>query len=391
MRNSPEYMRARELANAKPIEIPHVRFYRPSNPQDLEDLESALLRALPRGKRLFSADSRQPDAIRKTAVESGILLDTLPDQLMDIAKAKRPRGHFERHPGVLTRYLEKYDTPELSMVAQFSWIKGEGEFAVVADKNAHRATTHSRNKKLIADDVQEIFRQIIVGDAGMGVGTSLGNGQYKAGIEKFKVADGGKINLHDFNRLPGASVRKIGMNHAVHWTQMAYEANPHLDIQCIPQNLGNGENGTFPIDEFLDGVDIVFEEVDNLLAKIAIREAARDRGIPVIMATDVHMGTIIDFQPGRQDAEIFPTLRRENVSLLRAGESVDFAQITDMAVEIVGEEARYWREGVDEGLSFWPQTGASAAASEVGIVKTLVRWARGEEIPPRTAYLLDAA
>lgn len=382
-----DYRAAREEVRSRPQDIPSVTIYRPNEHEQLD----AALHTFTQTYGLPPFEAHDGKVLHAEAVRRKILLDTFDLQLVDSAKARREKDHFDTNPRVLQRYIDKFDRLEYKLVAKYSWIDGKGSFATVLDADTQHATTHSRNKLIVPDDVQQVLRKKRVGDAGMGVGTSLGNAQYKAGIENFVVADGGDINLHDFNRLPGASVRKIGQNHAIHWTQMAWEANPHLNIRCIPQNLGDGTNGTFPIHDFLDGVDIVFEEVDNLSAKIAIRKAARERRIPVIMATDVKMGTIIDFQPGEPDAEIFPNLSQKHVRMLEEGVPVDFRTATDMAIEIVGEEAEIWRQGVDQGLGFWSQTGAAAAASEVGIVKTLVKWAQGEEVPLRQVYLLDAA
>lgn len=55
--------------------------------------------------------------------------------------------------------------------------------------------------------------------------------------------------------------------------------------------------------KFLDGVDILVEECDSLDTKVLIRQAARSRRIPVLMATG-DRGTLdverFDLEPERQ-------------------------------------------------------------------------------------------
>ena len=58
------------------------------------------------------------------------------------------------------------------------------------------------------------------------------------------------------------------------------ELDPYLRLRALEAGLTSGN-----VDEFLNGLDIVIEECDSLDIKALLRESARARGIPVLMAT----------------------------------------------------------------------------------------------------------
>jgi len=81
------------------------------------------------------------------------------------------------------------------------------------------------------------------------------------------------------NRIP-ASVLDLGVNKAVVAARRIAEIDPYLRVVVEPTGI-RPEN----LGEFLDGLDLVIEECDSLDMKFLVREAARDRQIPVIMET----------------------------------------------------------------------------------------------------------
>ena len=112
------------------------------------------------------------------------------------------------------------------------------------------------------------------------------------------IAVGGfrRLELTNLNRVP-ASLFDIGTNKAVVAAQRIAEIDPYVDIQVAT-------SGVTPesVDGFVDGLDIVIEECDSLDIKLLVREAARTRGVPVLMASS-DRGLIdverFDEDPGR--------------------------------------------------------------------------------------------
>lgn len=368
-------------------EKPEVAIYDLTNDSGWNDLHTSLLKH-PHLIHLADWHISQPKEQIKEALERNLILDTLPEFVKGIEKIKETKAYFasKSKPYLFPKTISTdWNT---ACAVEFPWRTGEGRYVILPKKEAFLFLTTSRNQMLIPDKAQKAFQTLKVGFAGAGVGSSLLEGVVRAGVQNVVIADGGDISFHDLNRLQSPTVTSVGQNHAIHAAQKALEANPFLHIKCIAQNLGETETDTtVSIDSFLDGLAIVFEEVDNVAIKIAIREQARKRGIPVIMATDIGFGTIIEFQKGEIDAPIFPLLSDADKQKLKENKNMSLSDKTAIAVKMVGEEANYWQGGVANGLTFWSQTGAAADASKAKAVETLVKWIMGEDIPTKQTYL----
>ncbi len=405
-RPSERYIAARETDRGRETEVPQVKIYNPNVEEDRRGLMHSILTLPERTQRRpWKADVNDPEAVFNEAVEEGVFIDRFPEYLEDKAKRKKGKAHFDKYIGqdpehpkesyLMNRYKSFNDTWENSRVVEFTWEEGIKRYERIPVEEEYHWLVHLSDSIIIPDEAREALPKKRIAFAGAGVGSSLIEGAVRAGAKNITVADGGAILYHDLNRLQAPDITTVGDNHAADAIKKAYKANPYIDAQCYTQNITpDGKNGTVSIDTFLNGSDIVFEEIDNLQMKILIREAALARGIPVIMATDVGMGTIIDYQhlkPGDSTDLIFPGLTRDEYNRIKSGERLTFEESTDFAVKMVGEEVSYWRDGVENGLHFWSQTGASADASKSKAAHTLAKWSMGQEIPPRQVYLEPAA
>lgn len=393
--HSPEYKAAREAVNAPSLETAKPIIYESGKPERWHAFNESL-RTFPERKHVAPWKSKDPEQIRIEAMQRGYLIDKSPDILRDVAKRKwNPRYNpdfFEENPDLIPRYVNVFDRPQFQTGYEFPW-RTDGAFVIGANRKATRETIYSgtvdEDRRLITPDDFEEFGKLHVGIKGGGVGSSDGDALLELGVENIKMIDGGKTEMHDFRSLPNAGLPRIGMNHAEHWAWRAYEMYPHGKFEYIKQNVGDGTNGTYPREEFLDGLDLVIEVIDNLPEKIRSREAARARGIPVFMTTDLLMGADMMYQPGVPDAEIFPNLSEENRRRVLAGEKMKFVEVSDIAHELVGPDADYWSAGARRGRGNWSQNGAQAATSKVALAKTLRRFVRGQDIPHRKGFLLD--
>lgn len=384
------YGEARSRANVLETTAPQVRIYNTMRVEDrVAFFES--LRDLPKNSNIKRWRTKDPQKILEKAVRRGVLRDTFPDYLEDRAKRLRPKNYWatQERQHELGHYLEDYDLYANSRIAEFTWIEGKGRYQRIPPAEGYAEIVHLSDGNIIPDKAKEVLPQIRVAYAGAGVGSSLLEGAVRAGVQKVTIADGGYIMYHDQNRLQGPDVATIHTNHAADAAKKAYKANPHIDAICHVKNIGlEDTDSTVSIDTFLKGAGIVFEEIDNLQMKILIRERARELGIPVMMATDVGMGTIIDYQPADYKGDIFPGISREDYERIKRGDQFTIEEITEFAIQIVGPQVNYWRDDVvKKKRPFWSQTGAAADASKAHATATLVKWANGDDIPARQIFL----
>lgn len=97
-----------------------------------------------------------------------------------------------------------------------------------------------------------------------------------------KLADFDAIELSNLNRI-STSVVNIGVNKCVSTARTLLEIDPYLQVECYTSGITE-EN----LDGFLmsgSKLDVLIDECDSIDIKIALRVAAKQYGIPVVMET----------------------------------------------------------------------------------------------------------
>jgi molybdopterin/thiamine biosynthesis adenylyltransferase/nitroreductase len=137
-----------------------------------------------------------------------------------------------------------------------------------------------RNHNKVTRDEQARLRTLRIGVVGVSAGHSIAHILAMEGlVGELRLADFDTVELSNLNRIPG-SVLDLGVNKAVVASRRIAEIDPYLKVVVKPEGITHENLG-----EFLDGLDLVIEECDSLDMKFLVREAARERRIPVIMET----------------------------------------------------------------------------------------------------------
>jgi molybdopterin/thiamine biosynthesis adenylyltransferase/nitroreductase len=137
-----------------------------------------------------------------------------------------------------------------------------------------------RNRNKLTRSEQARQRTLRVGIVGVSAGHSIAHVLAMEGLAgELRLADFDTLELSNLNRIP-ASVLDLGVNKAVVAARRIAEIDPYLNVVVVPEGITPENLGSF-----LDGLDLVIEECDSLDVKMMVREAARERRIPVIMET----------------------------------------------------------------------------------------------------------
>jgi hypothetical protein len=149
----------------------------------------------------------------------------------------------------------------------------------------------NRNRDLITEEEQEKLRQTTIGVAGLSMGSNILAalslmGQYR----QLKIADADQLSLSNMNRLQ-ASITELNVPKTALVARSIYERDPQANILVFDEGLNE-----YNIEDFMDGLDLVFDEIDDIGMKARLRLAARKRRIPVIMMTDCGDGGILDIE-----------------------------------------------------------------------------------------------
>jgi molybdopterin/thiamine biosynthesis adenylyltransferase len=262
-----------------------------------------------------------------------------------------------------------------------------------------------RNRNNITAQEQARLHSMTIGVAGLSVGHVIAHTLALEGLcGGIRLADFDHLELSNLNRVP-ATVFDLGLNKAHVAARRIAELDPYLRVEVFDVGLTPET-----VETFLSGLDVVVEECDSLDMKAVLRICARDKRIPVVMATsDRGMLDVerFDQEPGRRI--LHGLLGQLDVELLPGMSSRDKIphMLRHLEAEQLSPRATASLIEVDRTLSTWPQLasdvviGASAVAEAVrrigldevlrsGRCRVDVGWALDQLDEPEMARQLSA-
>ncbi|MDE3065259.1 MAG: Rv1355c family protein [Acidobacteriota bacterium] len=236
-----------------------------------------------------------------------------------------------------------------------------------------------RNRNKLTRSEQARLRTLRVGVVGLSAGHTIAHVLAMEGlVGEIRLADFDTLELSNLNRVP-ASVLDLGVNKAVVAARRIAEIDPYLRVVVVPEGV-NKEN----LAQFLDGLDVVIEECDSLDMKFLVREAARERMIPVVMETS-DRGVLdverFDLEP---DRPIFHGLLGELDSDQLAGLSL--AEKAPYVVRLIGPRDASSRGAaslleVGQTVTGWPQLGSEITLGAATVAAAVRRIGLSADLP----------
>jgi molybdopterin/thiamine biosynthesis adenylyltransferase len=294
-------------------------------------------------------------------VESGAVLfrhDALLAQLAELVEVRAPDR--KRTPAQLDDAIQAHLAGR-APASYGAWVfyPWSRRLVHVLPRDEYVEVRTSRNRYKITAAEQRRLAGLKVGVVGLSVGQSTAITLALEGVGGcFRLADFDTINLSNLNRLR-AGAHTIGVNKGVVTARELYELDPYADVALYPGGLDERN-----LDEFLSGLDLVFEECDDLKLKVLLRERARALRVPVLMETS---------DRGMLDLERFDLEPHRPIFHGLAGElrAADLAGLTTfqkvpVVLKIVGETTMSRRLAaslvdIDSTLKSWPQLASAVA------------------------------
>lgn len=242
-----------------------------------------------------------------------------------------------------------------------------------------RALRLDRNRNKINSGEQAQLGKTCIGVVGLSVGHAIAHTLAMEGLcGELRLADFDDLELSNLNRIP-ATLIDLGMNKSVVAARRIAELDPYLRVQVFPAGVSR-EN----MSEFFDGLDIVVEECDSLDMKVAVRDAAIEHRIPLLMETS-DRGLLdierFDLEPSRPHFH----------GLLGSG--FDFSTISDLSprekipyilrILDASEFSSRLLASFDEvgiTLSTWPQLAGDVQLGGASVAAAVRRIALGERL-----------
>ncbi|OMC29100.1 Rv1355c family protein [Mycobacterium colombiense] len=277
------------------------------------------------------------------------------------------------------RSLRPTPHPEL-LTEPGRWAYYPWRRAVVAvlGPRGYRAVRLDRNRNNITPAEQDRLGALRIGVAGLSVGHVIAHTLAAQGLcGRLRLADFDHLELSNLNRVP-ATVFDLGVNKACVAARRIAELDPYLPVEVFDAGL------TFDtVDAFLDGLDIVIEECDSLDMKAVLREGARARRIPVLMATsDRGLIDVERFDQQPQRPILHGLLGDLDIGLLPGMSSREKVPhiLRHLEAERLSPRTAASLLEIDRTVSTWPQVASDVVLGASALAEGVRRIGLGEEL-----------
>ncbi len=286
--------------------------------------------------------------------------------------------HLDEQREELRRLRPPPDAALVDEPCRWAYYPWRRTVTAVLGPRGFRAVRLDRNRNVITTDEQQRLGALRIGVVGLSVGHVIAHTLAAQGMcGELRLADFDRIALSNLNRVP-ATVMDIGLNKAEAAARRIAELDPYLQIRVLDMGLTQDS-----VDEFLHGLDIVVEECDSLHMKGILRQGARARRIPVLMATS---------DRGLLDVERFDLEPQRPILHGLLGD-LDLARLADMSNrEKVPHMLRFLEAEqlssrlvasaieIDSTLSTWPQVASDVVLGATAIAEAVRRIGLGEKL-----------
>ncbi len=308
--------------------------------------------------------------------------DRIEDQVEELLRCRAPQDPFasRSRSHAVTEAMD--GRPDA--YGRWAWYPWSGRLVHVLPREEFRLVRTDRNRGKITRAQQQALLRRRVGVIGLSVGSSAALACAMEGVGgAFRLADFDRLGLSNLNRLR-AGVHELGVEKSVLCARRMYELDPYLDIEIF-----RGGVTEETIEDFFaapapgGGLDLLVEECDTPWVKVAAREHARHRQIPVLMDTN-DRGLLdierFDLEPGRplfhgragrvSADEVRALGREESIRFLLT--VVDETRLSPAMADALTRVGR--------SLSSWPQLASGVMLGAALIADTARRILLGEPL-----------
>jgi molybdopterin/thiamine biosynthesis adenylyltransferase len=307
--------------------------------------------------------------------------DTADKAVLDRLRADPAIEFIDHSDAQLEEARKLLPPPDPELVAEpcrWAYYPWRRTVVAVLGPRAFRAVRLDRNRNMITAEEQTRLGALHIGVAGLSVGHVIAHTLAAQGIcGELRLADFDSLELSNLNRVP-ATLFDLGLNKAEVAARRIAELDPYLPVRVLTAGLT-----VDTVDEFLDGLDLVVEECDSLDMKVVVREGARARGIPVLMASS---------DRGLLDVERFD-LEPERPILHGLLGELDFARLPEMSsrekvpyllrfleAELLSPRLAASAVELDRQLSTWPQLAGDVVLGATAVAEAVRRIGVGEAL-----------
>jgi hypothetical protein len=320
-------------------------------------------------------------------------VDLAIDELFDIEYPSKKDSKSEEEVQSFGKKITGDNVAEWGEWVYYPWLNKAVHFP---SKQELRALRTSRNRNLVTQEEQLKLYKATLLVLGLSVGSNIVEALVSQGIGgKLLLVDMDVIEPSNLNRIR-SPYHQVGLSKVEAISRKVWEIDPYIEIRQFSDGLTEKN-----LIEILNSntVDVVIDEMDDLRMKILLREVAKARHIPVVMAADDGDNSLLEIERYDRQPELEPfsgRIPQEVLKRIKAG-NLPRAELGVMIGRyFVGPEyiplRMYESLGeVGKTLPSWPQLGSAAALSGLGVAYAVKKILLGQKVKEgRTLLSLDA-
>jgi len=213
------------------------------------------------------------------------------EMLMELMLVKNPE--YKKQPEQLTQrfddckaaYLNGYDAEYAG-----SWVLYQnGNLLHMLLPTDHYELRTSRNIGLLTEEEQAIFSKKRVSVGGLSVGGLCASTLAMEGVNSFFLTDFDKLATSNLNRI-SSSLSHIGVEKTNIVAEKIWDIDPFATVDLDDQGFSKDKLERMFNPEKMP--DIVIDAMDSMEAKIEVRQACRQFGIPLVWMVDMGDGVV---------------------------------------------------------------------------------------------------
>ncbi len=308
------------------------------------------------------------------------VIDTIDRQLAELAVVRRPAGSADAERRCfINEQLAGHDGD--ASYGNWIYLPWEAKVVHLLDRDEYYEVVTNRNLDKITREEMVQLRGKRIGVIGLSVG---GEAAVTVAQEHLCgaiiLADFDRLDLSNLNRL-GAGFDELGRKKTTIVARRIVKIDPYLELTVFDDGVSAAN-----LANFLDGLDLLIDECDDLQIKHELRLRARARGLNLVFAADERGFLSVEPYAHRPDLPPFHG-RIEGPQLEREAFPTPLAFMKALAEwmggwDNISERSRRSLERIGETLCGYPQLASEAryAAGQIGNVAR--RLLLGERVEP---------
>lgn len=242
-------------------------------------------------ENLFESQEEFKSSLENLKTKAKVVCDLFDEMLMELMLVRHPQ--YKKSPQSMQKNFSYYKASYIGdkdEISSGSWVLYKnGTLLHILRPEEHYELRTSRNIGLLTLDEQMVFSKSHIAVGGLSVGGLCATVLAMEGINSFFITDFDKLATSNLNRI-SSSLSHIGVEKTDIVAQKIWDIDPFAYVETDNSGFDyNHVHRMFNPDRL---PNVVIDAMDSMEAKIEVRRACQEYGIPLVWMIDMGDGVV---------------------------------------------------------------------------------------------------